>query len=456
MDDKIRAIRQGARVVQATTGFTLGLYLFIYGLYFYEKFGGNENPKVMLWLAIVFMVSKAVTFLCDIPTGAIADWLGRRRTIIAAFAFQAIYFLSLAAIWFIDSPAFAFGIATFGYGVFGIGYALLSGAFVAWVVDSVRAQQMPEGHGVILADSYQFYFVAQLLGTVIGLALYTLHLAFFAFVMGFIACTLCVVYATLVMEETEGMRFYDRRLSWSVILSSGTTKIRDGFRVMRRNPAVFCLALTNACFMFQVFVVTYLWPVVLKSQFGFGKLSRWWYLIAIATVITSYLGTKTLQTQFAAHKLRGLSAPNRAIFRWFFVGCLAAAVPIMLFAVREGPLQTFAFPLLICGVIATYGGYGFLRPCYETLVNNYLGVENAYERATALSIGSSFSSLLAIIFMIPSGRGIDTGGSGWIIPSCLLIGSAITTLIVIKRYETLATRAAQEKQRDGIAKIVAP
>ena len=40
----IRDIWIVARVVQMTIGFHLGLYLFVYGVFFYEAFGGNNNP----------------------------------------------------------------------------------------------------------------------------------------------------------------------------------------------------------------------------------------------------------------------------------------------------------------------------------------------------------------------------------------------------------------------------
>ncbi|GEM_PF-4348180 len=447
MDDQVRIIRQGARIVQATTGFTLGLYLFVYGMFFYEKFGGAANPNALSWMTLTFVACSIVKLVFDIPTGAIADHFGRRKTIIASFLFQSVYFLSLAAMWFIHTPSIAFTVAVIGYSIFGVGYVLLSGALVAWVVDSIRIHKLPEGHGPILVDSYRYYFVAQLVGTIISLLLFSSGLIFYAFSLGFIACLVCSLYCVLVMEETRGMNFSQEKFIFGASMRAGLAKIGAGFRILADDRTVLLLSLTNACFMFMVFVVTFLWPVVMQSQFGIGKLSVWWYAISVSTIIVSYAGTRTLQNRLQRFKLAGKAVHNLTLLRWIVFGCLAAAIPVCLFATGAQSGTSVGFSLLVWGVIATYGGYGFLRPCYETLVNNYLTAASAHERATALSIGSSFASALTIFFMTPSGKGADTAApSGWLIPAGLLMFTACLTGFVVWRRErnTRVTEPAAE------------
>lgn len=438
MNDKVRKVREAAIVIQSTTGFTLGLYLFVYGLYFYEKFGGANNPNALLWTTLVFVISKAVVLCCDIPTGAIADYFGRRKVVTAGFAFQGIYFLLLAILWFVDTPVWGFVLATIAYGIFGIGYSLLNGSFLAWVVDSLHAQKLPEGHGPILVDSYRFYFMAQLLGTVISLTLYSMGLIFYAFGLGFISCVVCCAYCYFVMEESEHMKFYDGPFRIGDAVAGSLQKMKEGFHEMLHNLPVLFLAITNACFMFMVFVVTFLWPVAMQAQFGFGKFSPSWYAISIGTIVVGYFGARYLKGLLASHKQRGEVVPNLSLMKWLAVGCCTAALPVALFAVGAGAHLSFfgSFPLLVASVVFTYGGYGFLRPCYETLINNYLHGVAAQRRATVLSVGSTFASLMAIIFMIPSGKGSDSASPvGWLLPAGMLCVAALVTAAVVWRNE---------------------
>lgn len=438
MTDKVKKIREAAIVIQSTIGFTLGLYLFVYGLYFYEKFGGAENPKALLWATTIFAIGNMISFLFDIPTGAIADYFGRRKIVLTSFIFRGVYFLLLSALWFVRDPVVCFFLAVVLYCVFDVGYCLFNGSFLAWVVDSLRAEKLPEGHGPILVDSYRYYFLGQLIGTVISLTLYSMGLIFYAFGLGFISCVVCCVYCAFVMEECDHMVFHSGAFELKKVVQGSYLKVKEGFSEMLHNPPVLFLALTNACFMFMVFVVTYLWPVTMQTQFGFGKFSLSWYAICIGAIVVGYFGSRYLKRLLADHQKSGAVVPNLSLMKWLALGCCVAALPVALFAVGAGTHFTVlgSFPLLVASVVFTYGGYGFLRPCYETLINNYLHGLAAQKRATILSVGSTMTSLLTIVFMIPSGSGSNTASPiGWILPAGMLCTAVLLAAIVVWRHE---------------------
>ncbi|MDP2600680.1 MAG: hypothetical protein Q8P84_08130, partial [Deltaproteobacteria bacterium] len=117
----IRDIWLVARVIQMTIGFNLGLYLFIYGVFFYEAFGGDINPNALHLTAVVFMVGNIVMVLSNIPTGALADFMGRKKTVILSFCFRAIFFFLMAWIVFVPSITWAFVLGALAYAFFGIG-----------------------------------------------------------------------------------------------------------------------------------------------------------------------------------------------------------------------------------------------------------------------------------------------------------------------------------------------
>jgi hypothetical protein len=79
-----------------------------------------------------FAVHGAVALLLEVPSGVLADTLGRRRVLLAGAALTAV---SLAVFAFADAlVAFIASLAALA-----AGRALISGALDAWYVDSLRA-----------------------------------------------------------------------------------------------------------------------------------------------------------------------------------------------------------------------------------------------------------------------------------------------------------------------------
>jgi MFS family permease len=80
----------------------------------------------------IFAVHSAVLIVLEVPSGALADSLGRRRVLLVGAALTAA---SLAVFAVAQSvPAFMASVAALG-----AGRALISGALEAWYVDSLRA-----------------------------------------------------------------------------------------------------------------------------------------------------------------------------------------------------------------------------------------------------------------------------------------------------------------------------
>jgi hypothetical protein len=85
-------------------------------------------------VGVVLAMHGALIFVFEIPSGALADTIGRKRTLLAGGALTA----AGTAVF-----AVATGLGTFALamGVLGIGRSLISGALEAWFVDAVRAAE---------------------------------------------------------------------------------------------------------------------------------------------------------------------------------------------------------------------------------------------------------------------------------------------------------------------------
>lgn len=94
-------------------------------------------------IGVVFAVHSAVAIALEVPSGALADLVGRRRVLLAGAALTAVSLLIFAA---------AEGIAAFmaSAGLLAAGRALISGSLEAWYVDSLRLLDpaAPLSHGL--------------------------------------------------------------------------------------------------------------------------------------------------------------------------------------------------------------------------------------------------------------------------------------------------------------------
>ena len=452
--DERRKIWNVVRVVQATTGFTLGLYLYIYGLFFFEKFGGDANPSAIEWTLILFVVGDAVILLLDVPTGILADYLGRKKTVLWSFLARSSFFLVMAIMCFLVGKEVSFVLSIVSYALFGVGYALFSGALVAWIVDCHRVGKITEGHGAIISRSYIYLFNAQLVGALLSFFLYVNNLIFFAFALGFISCVLCVVYCSFFMDETENMQFHHEGLELGEHVRAGLRKIQRAMKVYAKYPIIFYLSLLFALFMFLNHVVSYLWPVYMKTNFGFGKMSPFWVVVIILSIVMGTVGSKMLTRLIDRFKKEGKPAPNWLLRKWLVSSALLVCFPVLLLAIvsMTGAKSVL---LLIATVVLTRWGLGFIRPCYETIVNNYIPAEHSEERATILSVGSMMVSVLVVLLMIPSGgsSGLNTV-QGWILPTMLLLIAAVGFNVLIKRYQRRSGEAESAPVQTALAEPV--
>ena len=83
-------------------------------------------------IGAVLAVHSVVTMLLEVPSGALADTVGRRRVMLAGAALTALSLLVFAAAQNIG----AFAAST---GLLAAGRAMISGALEAWYVDSLRS-----------------------------------------------------------------------------------------------------------------------------------------------------------------------------------------------------------------------------------------------------------------------------------------------------------------------------
>ena len=183
-----------------------------------------------LQLVLVGTVLEATIFLCEIPTGVVADVVSRRRSVLVG--------LVLVGVGFAFSGAFPrFETILLGQLIWGTGFTFLSGARQAWIADEIGVERA----GPIYLRSSQVEQVARIAAIPFSIGLATIQVNL-PIILGGLLFLPLTGFLFLTMSE-RGFTRKDREGSGAWTQFSGTFKA--GGRLVRGSPlliTVFCIA----------------------------------------------------------------------------------------------------------------------------------------------------------------------------------------------------------------------
>lgn len=445
-DERIAHIWRVVKVVKVTMGLTFGLYLFTYGPYLYEKFGGDANAKTAMLAAMVFLlVSLVLQALFEIPTGAIGDAIGRVKTVTWSFLFRMFFFVFLMLMAPFSSITVTFTIAMIACVLFAIGYTFFSGTFTAWCVDSLRESAPDIGYEHILSRGYNYEFMAQLVGSIIGVLCYQYDMAYAAYIAAAFICFFCATTCRAEMQEVKNVEFLDKdKASGREMLRRMGEIMAVGFDLCRKTNAIFWLIMIFSAYMFLLNIVDYLWPVYVKSVIPTKtEQTVCWIGLSLLFLSSSIVGSHVMTKLGDRWKANGgTKTHNSSLRKWLIASTITSSLPIITLSGFAYYYGQAPFLLFVMAALAVEFSYGLVAPCYETLLNNYIPDAHAGERATIMSFGSMLKGLVVLLFAIPAGGGSGTTTIvGWVAPAILLL---ICTLIGWNRLRKCEVVAAIE------------
>lgn len=203
-------------LVRGVRGFLLGVAFTTYGLYVVR--GAALSPFQLVLVGTAVEVS---TLLSEVPTGAIADVVSRRLSVVLHFVIVGLSFIVMG------TPTFP--LVLLGSAISGVGWALGSGAEQAWLSDEIG--EVDAGRAFVRGA--QVREVGWLLGVPFGVLLSNVSLSVPLVAAGILLVTSGVLLACTMPER--GFRPQPRtRGTWR---SMGTT-VLDGVRAVRGRPAL--------------------------------------------------------------------------------------------------------------------------------------------------------------------------------------------------------------------------
>ena len=353
-----------------------------------------------------FAVHSAVAIVLEVPSGVLADTLGRRRVLLAGAALTAV---SLAVFAFADSvPAFMASLAALA-----AGRALISGALEAWYVDSLRALDPSAPLAAGLSRGTAAEAVALALGALAGGAIVTVSdYAVTALAASLAAIAYLAAVATLVRDTHAPAHEHDagarmRARVRSVVATARAEAVASmTVRMVLVAAVAFGMSLT---------AVELLWQPRLGELLATdGSHGVAFGALAAGSMLAVAIGAAAV----------GPRARRRVSIRTVYVASLlVTAVCIAALGVPDGAALFAVVYLLV------YLGAGAAEPLHSELLNEAVGSE---ARATLISADALAAQGGALVANLGSGllASAASPGTAWVVAAAVL---ALTIAFVAPR-----------------------
>jgi MFS family permease len=346
----------------------------------YMMDSGLNILQVML-VNTIFAVSQVIF---EVPTGVVADTIGRRASYLISIAL-----ITVSTLLYLAAAKLAWGLAGFAAAgtLLAFGWTFQSGAVEAWLVDALDHTGWEGPKSSVFARGGIAAEVAMLTGTMLGGLLGQTDLAW-----PFIArAAVLVVTFTFVAVALHDAGFVRRELKWSTVLPEMRRIMQSGVRHGWRNrvvrPLMFENLLAGSFFMYGFYSLQ---PYLLELL---GRRLVW--AAAAVTAVGSLAGI--LGNSLAPRITRGVrkrSRPARVMMAMVVLaaaGTVGAGLIGVLAPEARGAAPVAA--LTVAWFVISFGN-GVLGPVRQTFLNEHIP---SSERATVLSLDAMFGEGGAVV-----------------------------------------------------------
>jgi DHA3 family tetracycline resistance protein-like MFS transporter len=180
-----------------------------------------------LQLVLMGTAMEGAVFLCEIPTGIVADTYSRRLSLVIGFLGMGVASLLVGVF---DSPALVIAL----WALWGVSYTFTSGAYQAWITDEVGVERIPH----VFLRGARFEYAGAFVGlfAFVGLGVVSLRAAV---IVGGAVTIACGLACAFLMPETGFVR-QDRRVGATAFGELSRTAVAGG-RYVRAQPLLLLL-----------------------------------------------------------------------------------------------------------------------------------------------------------------------------------------------------------------------
>jgi len=299
--------------------FLFNLTSFFTALVFLIPIWVNFERRIVSYsvIAIYTAIASVSTTILELPSGALADLLGRKKTIFIGYLINglATAFLSLASL-----PVHLY----LGYGLISIGSALVSGADTALLFDSLKELGEEKNFSKYFSVMGLVHRSALGLASLLGGYLYQIWIG-----LPYLAHGVSLLIATLIFGLMQEPKIDTEKFS----LNTYITQTKIGFNEILKNTHIKLLS------AYYVLVGSITWACIFyfnqpfALEVGFNEISRSWVFSATYFITSIVLILLTRSEKLLTRKRVYLSLPiiiGLALIPANFSGKIYGAIILLL------------------------------------------------------------------------------------------------------------------------------
>jgi MFS transporter, DHA3 family, tetracycline resistance protein len=362
-----------------------------------------------LQLVLMGTVMEGAVFLCEVPTGVVADTYSRRLSLI-------IGYLGMGGAWIVVGIVSAPWLIIALWGLWGLSYTFTSGAEQAWIADEVGVDRV----GTIFLRASRFGQAGAVVGLVLQVAVGTLSLRA-GVILGGAITVACGLACIALMPET-GFRRRPRAERGSALAEMRSTALA-GARYAWAAPVIlllvgvdFFMGMSSEAFD-RLKEAHFLRDVGLPAV---GNLSPvvWFGIFWLAGMVLGFAGTTWLIRRFGRG---GRKVVTRSLLGLTFLELVA----MLVFAL------TGSIWVAIAALLGVFFARDLAGPLYTIWLNEQ--ITDSSVRATVLSISGQANAIgqagggpvLGVVGNVWGIRAALAAGAAAIAPALALYGRAI-------------------------------
>lgn len=357
-----------------------------------------------------------VLILTDVPTGALADALGRRRAFVAGAAIRACAFLA----YYFSHRYVAFLLAEC---IDGVGASLCNGAIDAWGVDALDLAGFEGIKDRMFARLAQLVIALSTIAAIAGAYLADVSIAL-PWMFGAVGFAIAAFAGGTLMAGDAAARA-------QVTIRGTAREVRrrtsQGFRGGFSHPIVSLIAIAGAI-EYAAFAPFFReWPILFNRAFGMGI----W--------IVGWLECSLRLARIAGAELvaRASLEPRARPVRLAWIDCILALTLGAAGTVAALPILSFS------AILVMYVSIGAMLPIVQGWLNDEIPAD---QRATLLSFNSTVERLGATAGLLAGGGVADAVGiPGQWQSSALLILCAVPVYLMARARAARASAPAPAK-----------
>jgi len=369
---------------------------------YYTLMLGNTVAASFIWgINTLFLLDAGLTnleafsanafftagmLIFEIPTGVVADTVGRRASYLLGTVTLATTTVLYWMLWVWHSPFWAWAVVSV---LLGLGFTFFSGAVDAWLVDALKATGYEGSLETVFGRAQIVGGIAMLSGSVLGgIVAQATNLGVPFLIRGGILVLMLVV-AALLMHD---LGFQPDRSERP--LRATRTVLRNSVRYGLGDPPVRWLMLTSPFTAGVGIYVFYALQPYLLELWGDEE------AYTIAGLAAALLSGASIVGGALAPRVRALVRRRTSVI-------LLATVASALVLIGLGFVQNFWFAVVL---VALWGIASALDdPVHRAYLNDMIPSK---QRATVLSFDSLMGSAGGVVFQPALGRAADVGGYG--------------------------------------------